>query len=195
MNPARIFRWANIVGLCMSLCVPLARAAPTTRLELSNSGIRLGQAFDLSVYIDGVTDSRPGGGQDEILAFGFDVVAPTNISFTGAEVGPSFSETSSKFPNTDVSALASPKVGGEDILLATVGFTALEPGNIRMGIFSDLSDPNEGLFTRLYSPMDITTTMDLEISEVPLPAAHLLLGSAIAAVPLFRRASNKRRKR
>ena len=129
-----------------------------------------------------------------IAAWGFDVtVDPQDLTLNGATVAPYFSDTSLSFENTEVAGIRYPGSGivtGNHVLLATLFFTAFNPGNISVGIFSDLSDLsdlNEGLFFPYPTPrIDMSATLDLNIA-VPLPPGILLLSSGLATLLFIRR--------
>jgi len=174
-----------VVIISLMLFSSKVKAYPTLTLEVLDPLIYPGETFEVNVVVDGVTDVDPILGPDELLAFGFDVVYPASFVFNGATVGPSFFDDSALFPNTDVAGSTFPGISGDDILLATLSFTPSVTGTFTLGIFSDISDPNEGLFTWLYPQIDITNSVDVNV--VPEPATLLLVGAGIVGLGVIRK--------
>jgi hypothetical protein len=164
------------------------------RLELSTSTIAVGTSFDMDVYVDGVYDDF--GFEDEILAFGFDLdYDATAFLSTGATVADPFVDDSWRFPDTDVAgAIEFPDIGpgGDGILLATLGFTALQAGDYSLGVFSDVFGfpPNEGLFVwSQFDPYDLTSSIDVTVAaaSVPEPGTVVLMLAGIGGLGLWKR--------
>ena len=190
----------NIICLVILVLLITAEGAfciPTTRLEPLDLSITAGETFDVEVRVDGVTDVDPIFGPDELLAFGFDVVYDPGFTYNGATVWATYDD-SSLFPYTDVAGSYFPGVSGDDILLATLSFTAPSTaGFYSLGIFSDLGDPNEGLHTLLYPQIDMSTGIDIEVSgstpaPVPEPGTLLLVAMGGAGIGIWRRKGIKR---
>jgi hypothetical protein len=174
-----------IMGLWFISSPASVKAIPTVSLDILDPLIYPGETFEVNVIADGVTDVDPFWGPDELLAFGFDVIYPASFAFNGAMVGPGFFDDSALFPDTDVAGSAFPGISGDDILLATLSFTPSVAGSFSLGIFSDISDPNEGLITWLYPQIDITTSADVNV--VPEPGTLLLVGSGFIGLKVLRR--------
>lgn len=169
-----------IVGLFFIFSTNSARAIPIVKFDLP-SLVAPGATFDVYVIADGVTDVDPFFGPDELIAFGFDVVTPASFTFNGATVDLAFFDDSAFFPNTDVAGSAFPGISGNDILLATLSFTTSVAGDFSVGIFSDLLDPNEGLFVlSSFLPLDMTTSANVTVT--PEPATLLLMGIGLVGL-------------
>ena len=188
MKRKRTISCMILAGFMFVLMISFAHASPVVRLELVDSPpIYSGSAFEVQVLAD--------VGTYEIVAFGFDVVWEAGyVMYSSAVVANSFSNTSSSFDDIDVAGVSNPIDGiitGDNILLATLSFTTHNPGNTSVGIFSnlsDLSELNEGLFFPCPTPrIDMSTSMEISVSEIPLPPALLLLGSGLATLALIRR--------
>ena len=172
------------IGLCLALSSFSTVAAPIPHLKLEkvDSEILVGEAFDIDVMAVGVA------ALDEVLAFGFDVIHSSSFKLNQATVGTGFNDDSAMFPNTDVAGSAFPGIpGGNDILLATLNFTPSLAGVFSLVIYSDLADPNEGLFTFDFPQVDITTCDTVNVNAVPIPTTIMLLGTGLAGLILVRR--------
>ena len=168
-----------IASLMVLFAFGFADASPIVTLELVEAPpLPVGGAFEIQVFAD--------VGSLEIAAFGFDLFdADPSLTFNGVVISPQFKTTSSSFANTDVAGISKPAgsiVSGANVLLASLFFTASHPGIYSIGIFSDMSDPNEGLFfPHPNIPADITTTIDVTIA-VPVPPAVFLISSGLAVL-------------
>ncbi|MGD8908029.1 MAG: PEP-CTERM sorting domain-containing protein [Chromatiales bacterium] len=168
----------------LSLLSYSAQAIPVVKL-VGPESININELFVVSVYVDGVTELDPFLGLDEVLAFAFDVVAPSSINYNGAILGAGFLDDSLLLPDTDIAAHAVPGVSGDDILLADLSFTPTLAGIFNVGIFSDLLDPNEGLFTMLYRE-DMTSSI---VVAAPEPSSLTLLCVGLAIMLSLRKRS------
>jgi hypothetical protein len=165
------------------------------RLELSTSAIAVGTSFDMDVFVDDVYDAF--GMEDEIFAFGFDLdYDDTAFLSTGVTVADPFVDDSALFPDTDVAGSffsldpLEPGPGGDNILLATLGFTALQAGDYSLGIVSDLLDLNEGLFVwSQFDPYDLTSSTGVTVAaaSVPEPGTVMLMLVGLGGLGLLKR--------
>jgi hypothetical protein len=180
---ARIFLFLGLFFLVLLQGIP-ALAVPTVTPDVLDHEIWPGEQFTINVVAYGVTDP------DEVIAFGFDCAYDPSWFRNGYTIGPDFTDDSSLSPDIagsiKVTDPLSPPLRGDNILLASLFFTPFTAGTFDFGIFSDLSDPNEGLFT-LLSQFDITTSVPVHV--VPEPCTLLLLGPALGALVKLRKRS------
>jgi hypothetical protein len=173
-----------MAGLMVIFALGIADASPIVTLDLvEEPPLFAGGTFEIQVFAD--------VGSLEIVAFGFDLTgAAPSLTFNGAVISPQFNATSSSFMNTDVAGISKPMgniVTGANVLLASLFFTPSHPGIYSIGIFSDISDPNEGLFFPHPNPqVDMTTTIEVNV-VVPAPPAVFLLSSGVAFLLFVRR--------
>lgn len=180
------FKCLAATTLALSLGLTCATAgAMSVHLSPSSPLVRVGEAFDLLVSVDGAQDGPYNG--DEVLAFGFDVDLsdPSLLSWSGAVVAnPPFSDDlSGLYLNTDVAGSVGLGSGVTDdtFSVAVLHFVALGAGVLDLGIIANLLDFNEGLIYLAGDPQDLTASVSLTIhpaASTPLPAtlALLLLG-------------------
>ena len=164
----------------------IARSA-SVELVLPDAPVNLGSAFDVQVIAHSDSDS------DLILAFGFDAYFDTeHFLFLGASVSNEFKDTSANFTDTDVAGIAFPPVSSDSVLLAILTFQPIQEGTGWLGIYSDLRDKNEGLFTydleQLQSNvLDISSTSEVEISTIPIPSTLILIITGFIGILVFKK--------
>ena len=128
------------------------------------------------------------------ISAGFDVGIDAAWSEAAVPVvGADFMDVSASFPNTAAAGLvpfSGPGPNGNGILLATLSFASSAAGLFDLAILSDLSDPNEGLFT-LLGTQDLTysepVTVNAPASGAPEPTTLALMGIGAAGIWYKRR--------
>jgi hypothetical protein len=171
-------------------------------LDFSQSVIMPGDNFSIDVYVTGAFDPpfdpTPHALPLEVFAFGFDIVNtnPSVVAFQSAVVNsPPFLDESGFISDTDVAGSALSGITDNNFKLATLNFTALALGQSTLGIFSDISTFNEGLFYFLadfsQTIMDISTTESVSVTAVPVPATVMLFGSGLLGLAAIRRRVKK----
>ncbi len=182
MKNARALLWF-LVGILLSFfLVPFARGA-TVELQLSAPPIYPGDSFQVNAM-------AIIGPNEKVVAFGFDVLWDENMAMLEtATVDNVFTDMSQSYPYTDIGGITFPGVGGGiNLTLFTLDFTALHSGMTTVGISSAGDDGNEGLFiaygTGSMNTMRVvlSSEIDLEISQVPIPSAFILLFSGLILV-------------
>jgi hypothetical protein len=120
--------------------------ASAVGMQVSIPGVVSG-SFDVQVFANAVFFGRTD--DDLLLSFGFtvSVLDPTNVTFTGADAGAGFDAVTTK-PGTDVFAAASglgiaPPVSS--LVLATLHFTTLAPGDTTIFVNVNKANPFQGL--------------------------------------------------
>ncbi len=198
-------------GLLLSvlalLCLTTQARAVSIELELMSNNIVVGDSFDVLVKANDVPDNPvyvtiPGIGQvyvgdNGITNFGFNVASDAGITFDSAVVNPAhFWDNSILFPGMDIAADVgiNPAVSGDDILLATLTFSAGNAGAFSLGVTSDLTDPNQGLGLLTGDVVDMTAFIDVSVfgappSPVPAPSVAFLFGIGAAGLLAGRRRS------
>jgi hypothetical protein len=151
-------------------------------LDLTDIDIVVGETFNVDVMVDGE------GVGEELLAFGFDVVAPV-FTFLGYTMGPLFTDLSDPFSAVNVSGAAFPGVTDDDVLLASLAFSADGAGTDTVSVLG-LANGFLGLFYEL-SSVDISAAKDITVRgvAVPEPATLLLFLSGVMFVLRIKRGS------
>ena len=164
----------------------IARSA-SVELVLPDDPVLVGRTFNVRVVAHSDSDN------DVILAFGFDAYFDTDyFLYLGATVdGDNLFDTSSSSSNTDVTGLIHPPASSGSVTLATLSFQPILAGTSWVGIYTDLRDKNEGLFT--FHPeqsqsnvLDISTTSEVEISAIPIPSTLILIVTGSIGILVFK---------
>lgn len=165
-----------------------AHAIPYSELRLAGSLITVGSTFDVDVIVNGVDEYEdPFTGealQDEVIAFGFNVkYTDTEFDYNGASVAaPFIDDNANPDPFTSYPDVAGSipffeqGPSGDNIPLASLNFTAKEPGVFSLGIITDLVNGgiNEGLFT-FAGDWDLTNDVTVTVAAAPVPEPGTLL--------------------
>jgi hypothetical protein len=194
-NKIRVFLTLMTIVSILTLQARGAEAVPISRL-VAPTAVDAGQSFNVDVFVDGVT------APDFILGFGFNVDSGSFV-FGGATVSGAFDYDDSILLGLDVAGSDFPdpasfgddEIYGDNILLATLNFTAplsLGAGSYGLGISSVLGNFNEGLFTFNFDDLTVNT-YDLSASTlikvgdsgtaaVPEPSTLLLLCAGLSGL-------------
>lgn len=107
---------------------------------------------------------------DPIIGWGFDVFYDTSsVSLNSFVAGPLWFPVSNPSDANEVGGLAFPTpVGGPDVLLGTLSFTALKTGSITLDLAYDPNDPTQG-FALLDGEFDPSNLRIESASTVPEP--------------------------
>ncbi len=183
--------------LLVSIAIP-AWAIPVTNLISLDSDITVGESFEVQVWVnDDII------GVDKVLtSFGFDVDPSDSLSlitYDDYTMGPQFLDDDI-LPN-DVNGFAFPAVGDDDILLATLSFTAGPMAGLETLTVQGLFD---GMFEGLYYlglpdltelNFNIDASLDLVIGEavasVPEPSTVVMMGLGLVGTALIRKKARK----
>jgi hypothetical protein len=146
-----------------------AMAIPTVSLNLLDSDIYVGDTFDVEVWVDG--DNI----MEELLAFGFDVSTDDGsyFSYDSYAIESGFDDDSSGSNN--VAGSVFPGITDDDILLATLSFTALAVGTDTLNVIGIFDGWFPGLFYES-SEYDIDASLGITVDPVPEPATMFLFG-------------------
>ncbi len=176
----RKLSWVLLLSTIFTFVCLSQASALSMDLVVSDSDIIEGETFRIDVWAKGVFDD-PSVWGDEVLAFGFDIVNSDSsiVSLDSWAVGFPFDDDSAFHSDTDVAGSTFPGLTDDDILLSTLSFSALSPGNVTLGISSDILDPNEGLVYFFGGNVDIDSSIDVNVAPVPEPATVLLVGAGL----------------
>lgn len=166
-----------------------ASADPFADIGLVDAGssITVGDPFEIEVWLDGDNIGL------DLVAFGFDVdttdssLDGDNISYVGATIASVFDDDSGF---TDVAGSAFPGITEDDVLLATLLFTADSAGTETISVSGIYDEMFSGLYYELpdwsLTGYDINASITIEVAAssqpVPEPATLLLFGAGLVAI-------------
>lgn len=170
-----------LTGMVLVVFSSAAFATPVADLTLTDSNITVGKSFAVEVWghSDGLLTidifDPPNLIPDEWLSFAFETtVTGSAFSWDSFTVGPFFNDDSAFFPGSYVAGSAFPGVSDEDVLLATLQFTALEVGTGSLSVFG-AADLFEGMGFWGEGFFEINAAMDITVEEAPIPEPATLM--------------------
>ena len=174
-----------LVAAAFLLLISQPALSAVIDLQISDTDILVGDSFELAVMVDGEDIG------EELLAFGFDVsiLGGSYFTYDGYDVGSGFDDFSAGFNN--VAGVAFPGIIEDDVLIATLHFTAIAEGTDIVEIFG----PGGGGFSGLvyeFSLFEILEQTTITVNDagtaVPEPATCLLFGIGLMGLCRSRRA-------
>lgn len=193
----RFIKLSLVAGLVAALALPAH--ATLVRLVSSSGSVSAGSAFDVQVLAD--IDAA-----DEIIGFGFDLMASPGLAFTGFTPGAGFADDPvylAPFSDSDGirgasggDLLLGPPVSGLNILLGTLHLIAQAEGFATLSLGAD---DLAGNFTEGLIPLSILSQNFLppiqdasllvvpNAGGLPEPAAPWVVGAALLAAVAARR--------
>ncbi|MBI5556791.1 MAG: VPLPA-CTERM sorting domain-containing protein [Deltaproteobacteria bacterium] len=172
----RLF-WLALLAWLFPFLPASSWAAVTVYFVPQNPMVNVGDTFAVDLMADiPLADTTLGWGLD----ISFD---PLILAMPGApEIGPAW--TPILAPDGDsLAGLGFPPVTGNNVLLATLNFQALNPGVTELLASSTFGDLTEGfpLLTGSFAQENFIAG-SVTVNAVPLPASLLLLGSGLAGL-------------
>lgn len=125
---------------------------PTASLNLLDSNIEIGETFDVEVWVDG--DSIT----EALLAFGFDVSIDDGsyFSYDGYVIESGFDDASNPLNLNNVAGSVFTGITDDDVLLATLSFTAFVAGTDTLNILGLYDGFFPDCFMKIFPVMTLT---------------------------------------
>jgi hypothetical protein len=172
---------AIALGLCLGSAT--TRAVPSVSLNVLDSFITVGEAFNVEVWVN---DSSIG---QDLVAFGFDVNPDAALSavagYNGFATGPLWFGTSGS--GTYVFDTALPGIVDNNVLLATLSFTANAAGSGTLNVLGSYDALSHGLFYEtLGHPIDGSLRITVNAQGVPDSSSIWMAAGAFAGLVALR---------
>jgi hypothetical protein len=169
------------------------QAVPIVGLSSINNDVQVGEQFDVQVFADSTNIGL------DLLSFGFGVITTGNVfTYDNYVVGPGFDDDSPFVP-PEVAGSAFPGISDNNVLLATLSFTAIDVGtgslqvlgltdNLFLGLAYEVNPISTGWYD--IDASQSITIGSASINSVPEPSTIILILSGMIAVVGFKRAVN-----
>jgi hypothetical protein len=164
-----------------------AIAAPVANLSLVDTPMGIGDTFAVEVWADGDNIGL------DLVSFGFDVSFESGdfFNYTGYILGAGFDDDS--FGSGNVAGSAFPGIAENDVLLATLSFESVAIGTDTLNVIGLYDGAFSGIYFELEdsSLVGYDINQSIEISNVPIPGAMILMCSGLVGLIRVNRKAKK----